>query len=196
MNLKSSQMYDSVPDNRLAEFARIGDEEAYSTLLKRYFPLIAQQAAKYAATGTEREDLMQEGMIGLLSAIREFDPEQASFSTFAHLCVERMLVKVARQVNRQKQIPKDRMITIDSSDEHNIGNTLSSDDMSNPEAVFIAREDFAALSRKAASALSAMEFKVLGAYLTGSSYEDIARRLETSTKAVDNALQRIRRKLK
>lgn len=196
MNQWVSEVYSSHTDEQLVLLARQGDEEALTALLVKYTPLVKARVSAFRAAGLEQEDLVQEGMLGLLGAIRVFDSRQASFSTFARLCVDRMLITAVRASKRQKQIPQNQLVDIGAADDHNLSDKLSSSDMQNPEAIVIAQEEAERFRQKASKSLSQMEYQVLCAYLADSNYEEIARRLEMSAKSVDNALQRIRHKLR
>lgn len=181
---------------KLALMARAGEDDALVQLIHMYAPLVKSRARVYAGIGMEPDDLTQEGMIGLISAIRVYDEKQSSFSTFARLCIDRMLTSAARQAGRQKRIPKDSLVPIDRADERSSEALLQSGEESNPEAILIAREDAQRLRRRAGRMLSGFEYQVFFYYLSGESYEEIARHLKTTNKAIDNALQRIRRKLR
>lgn len=196
MNQWVSEVYSSHTDEQLVLLARQGHEEALTALLVKYTPLVKARVSAFRVAGLEQEDLVQEGMLGLLGAIRVFDSRQASFSTFARLCVDRMLITAVRASKRQKQIPQNQLVDIGAADDHNLSDKLSSSDMQNPEAIVIAQEEAERFRQKASKSLSQMEYQVLCAYLADSNYEEIARRLEMSAKSVDNALQRIRHKLR
>ena len=188
--------YDKTADEELVLLARGGDDGAFQRLIDRYAPMAKSRARAFSRAGLEADDLAQEGLIGLLGAIRVYDSKQASFSTFARLCIDRMLVSAVRQAGRQKRIPTERLIAADGPEERPARASVTFGDENNPESILIAREEAERLRRRAGDTLSGFEYQVLSAYLSGESYEEIAQQLHTTTKSVDNALQRIRRKLR
>ena len=183
-------------DEALVMRARGGDDDAFCQLIGAYAPLVNSRARAFSRAGLEADDLAQEGMIGLLGAIRVYDKRQASFSTFARLCIDRMLIAAARQAGRQKRIPQERLTADFGQRDLPAEEILAVSEENNPESILIAREEAERLRRKAGETLSGLEYQVLSAYLSGERYEEIAERLHTTVKAVDNAVQRIRRKLR
>ena len=186
-NLPRRNLLD-LSDNELALYAA-EDSMAQAVLIGRYIPLVKSRAMRFRQAGVELDDLAQEGMIGLIGAIRAFDKNIASFPTFARVCVDRSLMSAQEKNNRKKQIPRDRIISID---EH----TADLSGINDPEAILIAREEYSRFRGMAEDKLSRLEFKVLIKYLAGLSYQEISRELGITQKAVDNALSRIKRKLK
>lgn len=176
--------------------ARGGDDDAFLRLIDQYAPMVKSRARAFAGAGLEPDDLAQEGMIGLLGAIRVYDRRQSSFSTFARLCVDRMLTAAVRQAGRQKRIPPERLVPIDGSADRPAEALLASGEESDPAAILIVREEAERLRRRASRALSDFEYQALSAYLRGESYEEMAGRFGATPKAIDNALQRVRRKLR
>ena len=180
-------------DNELVIAARGGDELATSELLRRYIPLVSSRASVFSSSAFEYDDMFQEGMIGLYGAIRSFDISQgASFSSFARLCVDRMLVAVLRASSRQRRIPGSKICNLEDGS-HLVEKKLIAKD---PEAVLIAKEEFRRFQEKASNELSDFEYSVLTAFISGCNYSEISEKLGVPEKSVDNALQRIRRKLK
>lgn len=178
-------------DEDLVLLARDGDSRAVEALLERYLPLVSSRASVFTASGFEYDDMFQEGMSGLYSAIGSFDSTVGSpFSAFARLCVDRMMVAVLRASSRKRRIPKSHISQLDDSLH------LSEGRSADPESVVIAKEDFVRFVNKAKNELSAFEISVLNAFISGCSYSTISDRLGVSVQSVDNALQRIRRKLK
>ena len=194
--MNEKQQYNNLSDRELARLFLSGDEDAAVTLISRYLPLVRSRASAFASTGDSFEDLCQEGAIGLLAAMRGYDPEKSSFATFARLCIDRVLISAERLKTRRKNIPENSIIAIDGDEDDNLNEKLSSGDVNDPEAIIIRREDYMRLMLKVANELTPLESKVLNLYVSGNSYGEIAKRLDISSKAVDNALQRIRRKLK
>ena len=182
-------------DEKLWTLANGGDAEAEEELIKRYTVMVRVCARPYFLAGGDSEDLIQEGMFGLLSALRHFDPgRDVSFRTYAERCVNARLVTAIRTASRIKHRPLNDSISFESPqfDERQI---LSTGNLRDPEEMVITRE----LTEEFQSALDAkltkLERGVLGLYLEGLSYTDIAARRGISVKSVDNAVQRIRRKL-
>ena len=181
-------------DNELVELAQKGDSNAYSVLVGRYIFLVRNCASGYFSDSLDFDDLMQEGFIGLMNAVRFFDCGcNAKFSTFAKLCVDRNIISAVRKSLRKKQIPKSMMIFIDDNESDGVVTAVTADE---PETAVIDKEDYIRLRESIANKLSKTEFNVLLAYLTGQSYESIAEKLGISQKSVDNAMQRVRSKLR
>lgn len=179
-------------DSELVVLSRDGDNLAAEELLKRYIPLVSSRASVFTASGFEYDDMFQEGMIGLYGAIGSFDETVGSpFSAFARLCVDRMMVAVLRASSRKRRIPKSQISRLDEG----ILNRPDGEGV-DPEAVVIAKEEFDRFRRKASNELSSFEYSVLTAFISGCSYNTISDKLGVSVQSVDNALQRIRRKLK
>lgn len=184
------QRYMDDSDETLARLYADGQEDAAVALIVRYLPLVRARAGVFASgSGESYEDLCQEGMIGLLAAVRDFDADKAAFVTFARLCIDRVLISASRSRMRKKQIPDAHLIPLEGEEMLPAANE-------DPEAIVIEREDYARLVQRVAKTLTPLENSVLSLYLRGVSYARIAERLSLSVKAVDNALQRIRRKLK
>ncbi len=181
-------------DEQLAEQAKNGDSAAYDALLRRYVFLVHSRAAGYKGSNVDFEDLVQEGMIGLMHAVAGYDKDcGASFQTFARLCIDRNIISAVRATLRKKQIPKNSLVSIDDAGEPaNTGDRHAQ----NPENVVIAKEELALLYQKIFASLNDFELGVLKLYLAGCSYRSIAEKFGCSYKAVDNAMQRLRRKLK
>ena len=181
----------SLDDEKLIALCRIGDDEAYSVLIARYLFTIRKRASVYNNSGIDFEDLVQEGFIGLLNAVKCYESSfDTSFSTFAYLCIDRNILSVVRKSLAKKQIPKSALsFTYDEQCFHE--NIVES-----PEAVLIAKENISAMKQKIAEILSDTEKNVLDLYLCGYSYSKIAEKLNLSEKSVDNAIQRMRKKLR
>ncbi len=173
-------------DNELIEKINKGDYELLAVIIERYYPVIVYYTEKYCPADYS-EDAIQEALIALYSAVKDFDSQKASFSTFASLCIKRSLISVLKSRNRKKSIPDELMSSIDE---------LQIIDSNTPEKIFIDREDYKSLTDSIKLELSSLEYKVLQLYLSGEKYCDIAIKLNISEKAVDNSLSRIRKKLK
>ena len=182
-NAKDS--YRALSDDVLAELSKHSDEQAFSELVLRYLGRISFIARKYSARGYEHTDFVQEGLIGLYSAARTYDPAGArSFHSYALLCAERRLISVIRKQNSHKAVPSSLLVGLDSLD------LDTPDPSSAPDGAVMLKATFDQLSR----ILSRREMQVLKLYCKGHSYAQIAEILGISRKSVDNALQRVRRK--
>lgn len=182
-NAKDS--YRALSDDVLAELSKHSDEQAFSELVLRYLGRISFIARKYSARGYEHTDFVQEGLIGLYSAARTYDPAGArSFHSYALLCAERRLISVIRKQNSNKAVPSSLLVGLDSLDRD------TPDPSSAPDGAVMLKATFDQLSR----ILSRREMQVLKLYCKGHSYAQIAEILGISRKSVDNALQRVRRK--
>lgn len=191
--------YAELDDNVLQAKASGGDRLAEEQLAMRYARLVRICARPLFLAGGDSEDLIQEGMFGLLSAIRQYDPQMsASFKTYAELCIRRRLLSAIKSASRNKHIPLNDGISLDSllSEETQIPLSAYTELFRRtPEEQVLARENREELYLSFERCLSKLERSVLRLYLDGSSYADIARELGRDEKAIDNAVQRIRRKL-
>ena len=182
-------------DDRLARKAIEGDSYAEEALVLEYSRLVRVCTRPYFLAGGDSEDLLQEGMLGLLSAIRTFDPHRnVKFSTYAEYCVRRRVISAIRKASANKHTPLNNYISLESPqlDESNTQNAYF---LRDPEDFVIARERAGELEKLLLGALSRFESSVLELYLEGMSYTEMASRLGKPEKSVDNAVQRIRRKL-
>lgn len=176
-------------DEQLIALVRQKDDGAATELVTRYLPLVRKRASGYFLPGMEAEDIVQEGLLGLLKAIRLYQPGKSEFAAFASLCISSSMADAARSALSGKSIPLRDYTSL--SEEGTI--LLPAGD---PAQQVMAREQLAELERKIRTSLSVFEQQVLRLYLTGRSYAEISRLLLTTPKAVDNALQRVRRKLR
>ena len=184
-------------DERLCALARSGDRDAEETLVKRYFQLVRQLARPYYLAGGDSDDLIQEGMIGLIYGVREYDGEKsASFHTFAEICIRNRLYSAVRAAARDKHTPLNQSVPLEIPffDSHNSFFSAPAMAQVNPEDLVIGRERAQAALRGLRRQLSEFEAKILGYYLDGLTTRDMAEAGSTSPKSVDNAVQRIRRK--
>ena len=182
-------------DEELWKRAAEGDIRSEELLAERYVRLVRATARPYFLVGGDSEDLLQEGMIGLLSAIRQYDPgREASFETFAGTCIRNRIYTAIKSAQRSKHTPLNGYVPFDSL-QFDEAQTHLSAPLTDPEEIVLARERVSEMSAAAQTNLSAMERRVLSLYLDGFSYEEIAHRLGRQQKSVDNAIQRIRRKL-
>ena len=190
--------YSGLDDSALLTLAREGDELAEDTLILRYRRTVLACTRPYFLAGGDSEDLLQEGMIGLLSAMREFDLDGASFRTYAQLCIRRRVISAARSASRLKHSPLNDSVSLDEilSDENRSDSPLAGRQFDrSPEDQLLAREREGDFLAAYARYLSPFEIKILKFYLDGCSYREIANHCGRSEKSVDNAVQRIRKKL-
>lgn len=180
-------------DLELAGFIREDDPDAFMELMKRYFPLIRAKAARYQhTTAFDADDLYQEGLLGLFRAACTYNPDgPASFRTYAGVCISRRIIGACRSALRQKALPLHASVSIDGGDAAHL-----EDHGSSPETVVIAQENLQLVQDQIRHDLSRLEQRVLFFYLSGQSYLEIGRQLGVSAKSVDNAMQRVRRKLR
>ena len=188
----------SLSDDELQALASAGDRNAEEQLAVRYLQLVRKCSRPLFLAGGESEDLVQEGMFGLLAAIREFDPKQGvSFRAFAEHCIRNRLFSAIRSASRLKHLPLNDSMPLEqlSDDTSSQVSAATEAFRRSPEDQVLARESREELTQYIARYLSKMEKQVLDLFLEGLSYRDIARALNKDTKSIDNAVQRIRRKL-
>ena len=180
---------EEVSDGDISSDSESGAETEFAMLLERYISVIRKKAHEYSFNGLDVEDLIQEGTIGLINAVKAYDENSGvQFSTFANLCIDRSIISAVRKSLRKKQIPSDMLVPLDDD--------RSAVDYDNPERMIIEKESYDRLMLSVRKMLTLFEFNVLTGYLSGDSYRDIAEKMQCDTKAVDNAMVRIRRKLK
>jgi len=193
--------YETIPDEQIVEDARAGDEQALEYLIHKYKSFVRAKARSYFLIGADREDIIQEGMIGLYKAIRDFRQDKlSSFRAFAELCITRQIITAIKTATRQKHIPLNSYVSLnkpiyDDESERTLLDVLSGTRISNPEELVISQEDFNSIECKIGELLSDLEWDVLSSYLQGKSYQEIADDLNRHVKSIDNALQRVKRKL-
>ena len=197
----TTEKYANLTDEQIISQIKEGDEQALSFLLDKYKDLVNSKVGKYFIIGAEREDIIQEGMIGLYKAIRGFDHcKQNTFKTFANLCIERQLITAIKSSNRQKHIPLNSYLSLNTSaydnneDGTELIETFEVDTIEDPLETIMKKESVDEIQKTMHKSLSKFEEQVLDRYIQGDSYEIIAKRLDTPVKSVDNAIQRIRKK--
>lgn len=192
--------YQKFSDEQLIGMLREGNDGIMDYILGKYKPLVLRKANAMYLIGGDTDDLIQEGMIGLFKAIRDYRAErESSFFHFAELCITRQLYSAVEASNRKKHAPLNSYVSFYSkTDEEgkSLAETLSTDTMDNPEQLVIAQENLAQFWEEVKRHLSAMEQEVLDEYLAGHNYRQIAKKLGKSPKAIDNALSRIRAKIR
>ncbi|HHY91782.1 MAG TPA: RNA polymerase sporulation sigma factor SigH [Firmicutes bacterium] len=192
---------DEAQDEELVSQARDGSEVALEMLINKYKNFVRAKARSYFLVGADREDIIQEGMIGLYKAVRDFRNDKlSSFRAFAELCVTRQIITAIKTATRQKHIPLNSYVSLnkpiyDEDSDRTLLDVLSGVHVSDPEELVINREEFDDIEDKMGEILSDLEWKVLVSYLEGRSYQEIAVDLNRHVKSIDNALQRVKRKL-
>lgn len=193
--------YAAMKDAEVAALANAGDGQALEYLLNKYKNFVLSKARYYFLAGADKEDLIQEGMIGLYKAVRDFQPDkQVSFRVFAELCITRQVITAVKSASRRKHQPLNGYVSLnrpvfDEESDRTMMDLVKSTRESNPEEILISREDVGALERNLLGNLSELEKKVLTLYLGGKSYQEIGEILDRPVKSIDNALQRIKTKL-
>lgn len=196
-----AESYEGLAENEVVLQAQAGENEAVEYLLGRYKNMVRSTARAYFIIGAEQDDLLQEGMIGLFKAIRDYDAAKGqSFFAFAQLCVRRQMITALKNAARQKHMPLNSYISLDrpiygNESENTLLDVLQNGDEDNPEHMLISKQDSILIGEKVQRLLSDFEKQVLEGYLAGESYQQTARRLGTGAKSVDNALQRVKKKL-
>lgn len=192
--------YWELSDEQLIEKLRGGDEKLMDYILDKYKPLVRKKANAVFLIGGETDDLIQEGMIGLFKAVRDYDGgKEASFFSFAELCITRQLYKAVEASNRKKHAPLNSYISFYSKageEGHSLAETLTTGGMGDPEQIVIDQENLKMFWEKLKERLSNMEREVLDEYLSGLNYQQIAVKMGKSPKTIDNALQRIKMKIR
>lgn len=191
----------NLEDEVLVERAQTGDFKAVELLYERYKSLVKNKARSYFLVGADREDIVQEGMIGLHKAIRDYRPDkQATFHTFAEMCIVRQIITAIKMATRQKHIPLNSYVSLnrpvfDEDSDRTLMDMLSGAASADPEELLIGQEDYDSIEQKIAEMLSPLERETLSLFLEGKSYQEIAKEMDRHPKSVDNALQRIKRKM-
>ena len=198
----TTDKYNDLKDEEIIVEIQNGNEQALTYLLNKYKPLVNNKVGKYFIIGAEKEDIVQEGMIGLYKAIKSFDVEkQNKFKTFANICIERQLITAIKTSNRQKHIPLNSYLSLNASaydNEEESGteliNTLDNKTVEDPLETLMKKEYINQMEENIEKTLSDFEKQVLDGYVKGYSYVTIAQKLDSPVKSVDNAIQRIRKK--
>ncbi len=196
-----SEDYDSMPDNLVAKWANDGDTFALDHLIRKYKNVVKAKARSYFFIGGDPEDIIQEGMIGLFKAIRDYDHNKNdNFRAFAELCVKRQIITAIKSATRQKHIPLNSYVSLnkpiyDDESERTLLDVLKGRRSMNPETLYISREEVSSIKEKIGKILSKFEWEVLTLYLAGESYQEIAEEIKKPVKSIDNALQRVKKKI-
>lgn len=198
----TTDKYSELTDEQIISQIKQGNEEALAYLLEKYKELVNVKVSKYFMIGAEKEDIVQEGMIGLFKAIKNFDVDkQNTFKSFANICIERQLITAIKSSNRQKHMPLNSYLSLniaayDNSDEDSVEliDTFDSKTIEDPLETIMKKEYYTEVENIVNKNLSKFEKQVLEQFLKGESYLTIAQRLDSPVKSVDNAIQRIRKK--
>lgn len=193
--------YTVCSDEELIDLSRAGDNDALDFLIGRYVGLVRQKAFRFFLVGADKEDLIQEGLIGLFKATRDYDVAHGvPFKSFADTCIMRQIATAIKAATRLKHGPLNNSISLsqplfENDEAAALMDVICRDTLPNPEEIVINKERYHVVSERIEKILSRFEKQVLGYYLQGKSYHDIALKLDKPQKAVDNALQRVKRKL-
>lgn len=197
---KASNRYLGMEDEEIVLLGRSGNKDALEFLINKYKNLVKLKSRTYFLVGADRDDVIQEGMIGLYKSIRDYQSNKAmAFKTFAELCITRQMITAVKNATRQKHIPLNSYISLnrkvfdDDSDKTYI-DLISDEIASDPEQLLIKKEEVSGIENKMGEILSSFEWEVLSLFLNGISYVEIARLMERSSKSIDNALQRVKKK--
>ncbi|HEX6593754.1 MAG TPA: RNA polymerase sporulation sigma factor SigH [Bacillota bacterium] len=190
-----------VDDEQLLYLIRQGDDQALDQLIYKYKNFVRAKARTYFLIGADREDIIQEGMIGLYKAIRDYNEDkQASFKGFAELCITRQIITAIKTATRQKHIPLNSYVSLDKpiydeESDRTLLDVISGSKTIDPQELLVNQEKFYHIELKLSELLSGLEKKVLHQYLEGRTYQEISTALNRSVKSIDNALQRVKRKM-
>lgn len=200
INSKTSS-FEGCVDEEIVMEAKAGNSRAQEYIIGKYENFVKAKAKSYFLIGADKEDIYQEGMIGLYKAIRDFKPDKlSSFKAFAELCVTRQIITAIKTATRQKHIPLNTYVSLnkpiyDEESDRTLLDILSEAKVANPEELIISREELKHIQNEIGQVLSDLEMEVLMSYLDGKSYQEIACDLDRHAKSIDNALQRVKRKL-
>ncbi|MGZ0084155.1 RNA polymerase sporulation sigma factor SigH [Geobacillus sp. C56-T2] len=201
VNVHKIKDYRHLDDEQLVALVHEGDGEALDFLIHKYQNFVRAKARSYFLVGADREDIVQEGMIGLYKAVRDFKGDKlSSFKAFAELCITRQMITAIKTATRQKHIPLNSYVSLDKpiyddESDRTLMDVLSGTQATDPEQLIVNREEVGDIELKMAELLSDLERKVLALYLDGRSYQEISEELNRHVKSIDNALQRVKRKL-
>ncbi|MGL4656057.1 MAG: RNA polymerase sporulation sigma factor SigH [Sarcina sp.] len=188
-------------DEEIALEAKEGSNIAQEYIITKYENFIKAKAKSYFLIGADKEDIYQEGMIGLYKAIRDFKHEkEGTFKAFAELCITRQIITAIKTATRQKHIPLNTYVSLnkpiyEEDSERTLLDVIDGIRITDPEALLIGKEEVADIEEQIKKVLSGLEMEVLNSYLDGKSYQEIAQDLDREAKSIDNALQRVKRKL-
>ena len=206
MLVANDEFYESIDNSQQDEYdivlkASKGDKIALEYIIKKYKNFVKAKAKSYFLIGADKEDIIQEGMIGLYKAVRDFDASKTnSFKGFADICITRQIITAIKTATRQKHIPRNSYISFnkpvyDEESERTLLDIIATSIVTDPEELIISKEELKHIESKMNELLSDLELQVVEYYLNGKSYQYIADKLKRDVKSIDNALQRVKRKL-
>ncbi|HHW21621.1 MAG TPA: RNA polymerase sporulation sigma factor SigH [Clostridiaceae bacterium] len=188
-------------DEEVLTYVHAGCKRGMEHLIEKYKPLVRAKARSYFLVGADREDIVQEGMIGLFKAVRDYkDDKSIPFRVFAEICITRQIITAVKTATRQKHIPLNSYVSLnrkvfDEESEKFLIEVIQEVSIANPEELFINKEQFTVIESRVMELLSPFEKEVLAKYLAGVTYQDIAKQLNKPVKSIDNALQRLKKKI-
>ncbi|BEP30145.1 RNA polymerase sporulation sigma factor SigH [Helicovermis profundi] len=200
-NRNVDYIYSDYKEEEIVEMAKNGDGHAQEFLIRKYKKFVKAKSRSYFLIGADKEDIIQEGMIGLFKAIRDYRTDRlASFKSFAELCITRQIITAIKTATRQKHIPLNSYISLnrpifEEESDRTLLDVISGKNITNPERLVISKEEVGFIESKMGEVLSSFEQEVLSCYLEGKSYQEISVELSKPVKSVDNALQRVKKKL-
>ncbi|MFD4818472.1 RNA polymerase sporulation sigma factor SigH [Peribacillus butanolivorans] len=201
IGVQQIENYVKLEDKVLVKMVHSGDSESLAFLINKYQNFVRAKTTPYFLIGADKEDLVQEGMIGLYKAIRDFrEDRMTSFKAFAELCITRQIITAIKTATRQKHAPLNSYVSLDKplydeESNYTLMDMISGEKITNPEALIINKEKADDIELKISELLSDLERRVLALYIDGQSYVEISEELNTPVKSIDNALQRVKRKL-
>lgn len=200
-NSSNALIFKGMNEEDIIENARDGDPYALEYIINKYRGVVIGKARTYFLIGADKEDIIQEGMIGLYKAIRDFDRDKlTSFRAFADVCITRQIITAIKTATRQKHMPLNSYISLnkpifEDESERTLMDIVDGNRITDPMEVFINREIVSNMENKILEVLTDLEFEVLNHYIEGKSYQEISRDLQRDIKSIDNALQRVKKKL-
>ena len=206
MLVANDEFYESIDNSQQDEYdivlkASKGDKISLEYIIKKYKNFVKAKAKSYFLIGADKEDIIQEGLIGLYKAVRDFDASKTnSFKGFADICITRQIITAIKTATRQKHIPLNSYISLnkpvyDEESERTLLDIIATSIVTDPEELIISKEELKHIESKMNELLSDLELQVVEYYLNGKSYQYIADKLKRDVKSIDNALQRVKRKL-
>lgn len=195
------QRFTKMTDEELVSLVHSGNTEALDFLINKFRHFVRMKARSYFLIGADKEDIIQEGMIGLYKAIRDFKSDKlSSFRAFAELCIIRQIITAIKTATRQKHIPLNSYVSLDKpiydeESDRTLMDVLTGSSVDDPQQLMVNNEEFSYMEEKMGEVLSDLEREVLSLYLDGQTYQEISLKLERHVKSIDNALQRVKRKL-
>lgn len=198
---ESKVNYTGMEDEEVLHYVHSGCKRGMEYLIEKYKPLVRAKARSYFLVGADREDIVQEGMIGLFKAVRDYKNDKSiPFRIFAEMCITRQIITAVKTATRQKHIPLNSYVSLnkkvfDEDSDKFLIEVIQEISVANPEELFISKEEYTVIENRMMELLSPFEKEVLVKYLGGTAYQDIAKQLKKPVKSVDNALQRLKKKI-